>query len=155
MKRGSRRKNIRRAHQKLRAGVSAVSPSPTRRRDTTPVPVDSRSHVFFPPRVCMFCGDLNPEAHHICGKANDNDLTGDLCQKDHIEIHEDLRATGVDLSHDTCRTVLERLGDILVAVGTFLIRLGTTLCEWAGKLLGIVLALDQHYPQWRDLPEAY
>lgn len=155
MKRGSRPKNIRRVQQRLSTGVSAVPPSPTRRRDATHVTDDSFSRVSSPPRVCMFCGDVNPEAHHICGKSNDNDLTGDLCQRDHMEVHEDLRTAGVDLSHAAHRTLLERVSDILVAVGTFLIRLGQTLCEWARKLLGLVLALDHHYPQWRDLPEAY
>ena len=155
MKSGSRRKNIPRAHQKRRAGGGVVSPSPTRRPDTSLVPDDSHSRLPLPPRVCMFCGELSPEAHHVCGKSNDNNLTGDLCRRDHVEIHEDLRATGVDLRHGVRRTVLERLGDVLVAVGTFLIRLGRTLCEWARRLSGFVLALDRHCPQWRDLPEAY
>ncbi len=108
-----------------------------------------------PPTPCIHCGEPASADHHCAGRANDNNLTAPVCDDMHREADADLRSAGVDLSHDAPRTMLERLIDVLIGVGNFLIRLGQTLCEWAKRLFGFLQALDSNYPGWRTLPEAH
>lgn len=114
---------------------------------------------------CVFCGRETPEAfrqigysvgeeHHVAGEANDPTLTVFLCRGCHDAQTELHRILDVHLRHDEIRPWLEIFVDILRAVGSFLINLGEKLVDWAERLLAFIRALDTHFPQWRDLPEA-
>ena len=109
--------------------------------------------------ACVRCGKGDPETplvdHHVVGRANDKELTAPLCPPCHAEADEALRVAGVNLRHDVSPTVPERLADMLIAIGGFLISLGETLCDQARKLLAFVQALDTHCPQWRVLSGAH
>ncbi len=117
-----------------------------------------------PTAPCVFCGRETPaafrrigrsvvEADHVAGIANDPDLTVPLCPGCHDAQTELRRVYDVDLRHQK-RPWPETLVDILKAIGLFLKSLGDKLMDYAERLRAFLDALDTHWPQWRQLPEA-
>ena len=118
---------------------------------------------FGPDDQCLFCGYSNPAAltridrrllhnHHVVFKATDEELTVVLCLNHHAEVHEDLRREGVSMTRPA--TVPELVANALRALKTFLPKLGDACDRWAEMLEGFVVALEEHFPAWRDLTQA-
>jgi hypothetical protein len=113
--------------------------------------------------VCMCCGNEDfwalmkvPEkllqGHHVAGQAHDPELTACICLNCHFIEHENLRREGVSLKPS--RSFLERLAEILTAIGAFLRTLADRCVIWAEQLLNLVGILDRDFDGWREIPEA-
>lgn len=119
-----------------------------------------------PDAVCVLCGETRPEVlirvpwsflhqnHHVVGEANDAKLTAVLCLNCHAKETELQRLHGVNLYRDRMRTLPEILVSILRAVAAFLHSLADRFEDWAERLAAFIAALDAHFPEWRELPEA-
>ncbi|GEM_PF-1447362 len=113
--------------------------------------------------TCLLCGIANVdalmpvprsilEAHHVCGRANDGDLTVPLCRNCHAEVTEGYREAGVPLNRPP--TLLHKLAAILRALGAFLSAVGRTCTSIAESLIALVARLDALFPIWRTWQEA-
>jgi hypothetical protein len=92
------------------------------------------------------------EAHHIVGRANDEQLTVPLCRNCHAEITEGYRDAGVPLNRPP--TLLHKLAAILRALGAMLMALGQRCAAWAEALARLIQRLDSGFPSWRACAEA-
>jgi hypothetical protein len=124
-----------------------------------------RSRKLPPDAACLLCGKTTPEAlllakrsllesHHVVAEANDPDLEVPLCRDCHAEITEGMLSAGVDHRHERVRTVPEVLVSIFRALASFFRALADACDKWAGQLLELISALDDHDPCWRELPGA-
>lgn len=113
--------------------------------------------------VCMFCGTDEfwalikapqkiLQEHHVAGRAHDSGLTACICQNCHARIHEILRSDGISLRPKS--SFLERLAEILAAIGSFLRVLADRCVHWAERLLDLVRILDERFGTWRETAEA-
>lgn len=111
-------------------------------------------------RCCRWCGGtdhLQPialEEHHASGRANDPALTILLCRSCHGYAHDLLRLHEVNLSHAAQRSLPDVVVAVLVGIALTLIEWGRRLFYWAHRLDCLCAALDDTYPDWRQLPEA-
>jgi len=127
-----------------------------------------RARQLPPDAACLTCGITNPvvlrldgtskpvllsEEHHIAGWQVDNDLVAAQCHNCHAIRHEQLRDRGIDLRHRTPNG-LEQLLTWLVGVAEFLQALVKSAFRFATWLAAFIPALDQAFPEWRQLPEA-
>ena len=92
------------------------------------------------------------EAHHVVGRANDEDLTVPLCRNCHAEVTEGYRDAGVALNRPP--TLLHKLVAVLRALGAMLTALGQKCAAWAEALARLVARLDSSFPAWRTCTEA-
>ncbi|MFN8675492.1 MAG: hypothetical protein U0Z70_03850 [Thermomicrobiales bacterium] len=122
-----------------------------------------RSRTLGPNAACVLCGYRNPEAllqrpcalleaHHVCARANDPELTVILCRNCHAEVTERQRIAGV--SFGTPATLLHQLLAALVSLAVFLLDLGQRMQTWTVALQAFLVRLDQELPTWRTWPEA-
>ena len=101
-------------------------------------------------KACIFCGSkTNLDAHHICGKDNDKDLTASICRLSHPAETALQVAAGIDLDH-TDRSFLERLVSILRSLALLFSQLGDKLREWADKIAAHIQFLDTQFPGWDE-----
>ena len=125
--------------------------------------IAKRERLFGDDPVCVHCGLANIaslmavqrsilEAHHIVGRANDEDLTVPLCRNCHAEITEGYRDAGVPLNRPP--TFLHQLAAILRALGAMLTALGQKCTAWAEALIRLIERLDAALPSWRECAEA-
>jgi hypothetical protein len=84
------------------------------------------------------CGYRNPvglvltERHHPLGQNHEPGLTIAVCQNCHAELHEELRAAGIDLKKDdSCKNTLV---SVLQALAVFFIALAAMLRTWAQRV---------------------
>lgn len=135
--------------------------------DPNPIRKDARNarrgRALGPSAACLFCDYRNPhglvrtnrsllEAHHVCGKANDADLTVVLCRNCHAEVTEGQRTAGV--SFGTPPTLLHQFLAALASLAVFLLDLGKRVLVWVGALERFLERLDRELPMWRTWPEA-
>jgi hypothetical protein len=110
--------------------------------------------------VCVLCGDANPvelrragrsvlEAHHLGGFANDARLTVVVCRNCHALLTEASRVSGVELSRDDARHLLERLEAVLRGQADFDELLAQRQRAWADELAAEAARLDRDLPGWR------
>ena len=122
-----------------------------------------RERVLGDDAACVLCGLAKMEsliavhrnvleAHHIVGRANDEELTVPLCRNCHAEITEGYRDAGVPLNRPP--TLLHKLAAILRALGAMLIALGQKCAAWAEALINLIQRLDSALPTWRNWAEA-
>lgn len=122
-----------------------------------------RERRFGSVTACVRCGITTPEtlvpmkrrfleAHHVCGRANDDDLTVPVCRNCHAILTEAQQAAGVTFALPP--TLLHQ---IIAALASFFAMLHD-LCErgmdWVDALSGLTVDLDTAYPEWRSLPHA-
>ncbi len=88
--------------------------------------------------ACPRCGYRNPvglvltEQHHPVGQNHEPGLTFPVCRNCHAELHEELRAAGIDLRKDaSCRNTLVI---VLRALAVFLKELAAMLLMWAQRV---------------------
>jgi hypothetical protein len=114
--------------------------------------------------ACVLCGKQTPEAliridrsilelHHPLTKAAAPELTVPVCLNCHREATEGQLQAGVNM-HGKGRSVPEVVVSALRSLGVFFQQLGAWLLALAEQVSLLVGALDQHHPQWRELPEA-
>jgi hypothetical protein len=135
--------------------------------DPNPIRTDARrarrERTLGPGAACALCGYANPdgllrvkcsllEAHHVCARANDPELTVVLCRNCHAEVTEGQRAAGV--SFGAPPTVLHQFVAALASLAVFLLDLGQRLAAWSEALAALVPKLDLALPEWRSWPEA-
>ncbi len=89
------------------------------------------------------------EAHHVVGRANDEDLTVALCRNCHAVVTERYRDAGVSLNRPP--TVLHQLSAILRAQSALLIDLGHRGVLLADALCQLIALLDREFPSWRAI----
>ena len=135
----------------------------------TPDPIKSdarrarRERRFGPDAACARCGVSTPEtlvaarrtileAHHACGRANDDALTVPVCRNCHAILTEGQRAAGADFARPP--TVLHQIAAALASFFAFLHDLCERGMAWAGALSNLTAELDASFPTWRDLPSA-
>lgn len=113
---------------------------------------------------CVSCGESDPVAlkqrrqtiiqgHHIGGEDNDAEMIENRCLNCHKKVTELQNQCGVDLSRHP-KNLLERHRNVLKGQAASRIDEGKRNLEWELKLEKLMLALDQHFPDWRKLPEA-
>jgi hypothetical protein len=113
--------------------------------------------------VCCICGYANPTAlvlagrtllenHHAAGKVHDPKPTVPICRNCHAELTAGLLDAGADMRKQP--TVLERLAIILLSLGTLFVALGEAMYRYADDILRLVDSLNEHFKNWRRLPEA-
>ena len=107
------------------------------------------------PIGCVVCGETRPfalhsrEGHHIAGKANDSDLTGNICFNCHAAVHEDLRTLEVPMRYKDGPTPIQRLVSLLLSVGSLLQDIGERLIAWAALMSSLVeLNPNLIVPNW-------
>jgi hypothetical protein len=114
--------------------------------------------------ACLLCGLANIDtltlvsrsvldAHHVVGRANDDELTTPLCRNCHAEVTEGYRDAGVPLNRPP--TILHKLAAILRALGNLLSALGRKLSAWAETLIRLIQRLDAELPAWRSVEGAH
>jgi hypothetical protein len=114
--------------------------------------------------ACVTCGEADPvvlksgrsvlEAHHLAGRANDPDMTADVCLNCHRKLTNAQRDCGVPLAADPQRSLLDRLVAWLRGLAVFCQHLAQNLLDTAHQLERCVAGLDREHPAWRSLPEA-
>jgi hypothetical protein len=114
--------------------------------------------------TCVTCGEADPlvlksgrsvlEAHHLAGRANDADMTADVCLNCHRKLTDAQRNSGVPLAADPQRSLLERLVGWLRGLAVFCQHLAQNLLDTAHQLERCIAGLDREYPAWRSLPES-
>ena len=92
------------------------------------------------------------EAHHVCGRANDESLTVPVCRNCHAMLTEGQRSAGV--SFDPPPTLLHQLAAALLSLFVMLHDLSERGMAWAHALVELAADLDASYPEWRALPSA-
>ena len=114
--------------------------------------------------ACMFCGETrlemlrrvkrsSLEAHHVFGEDNDPEATVIVCANCHGPATEKQLQCEVDLWRHPKKS-LERLVNVLRGFASFFLMAVETLLDWAERVTNLMNALDAHYPEWRNLPEA-
>jgi hypothetical protein len=93
------------------------------------------------------------ENHHVGGEANDPDLTIVLCLNHHRIATERQRRCGVELCHQP-KNVLEMIHNADKGRASFALLEGGLLLERAECIARLINALDEKFPEWRNLPEA-
>lgn len=112
--------------------------------------------------ACVLCGFTNIdaliplgrnilEAHHIVGRANDDELTVPVCSNCHRVLTAGYLDAGVSLHRPP--TLLHKLVAILRALGVMLLAIGNTCVEWADQLIALIARLDEKLPTWRVIEE--
>jgi hypothetical protein len=92
------------------------------------------------------------QEHHINGRANDPTTTVLLCLRCHAELHENARDAGASLAPPT--NVLDRAISVVrlhIALTQLML---DTQADLATDLALVCASLDEHFPGWRQLPEA-
>ena len=92
------------------------------------------------------------EAHHIVGRANDDELTAPLCRNCHAELTEGYRNAGVPLNRPP--TLLHKLLAVLRAFAAMFAALAQRCAGWAEELRSLIEWLDASFPNWRTFEEA-
>lgn len=92
------------------------------------------------------------EAHHIVGRANDDELTVSLCRNCHAELTEGYRDAGVPLNRPA--TVLHKLVAVFRALAAMFAALAQKCAAWAEALRRLIERLDSSLPEWRTFEEA-
>jgi hypothetical protein len=108
---------------------------------------------------CSQCGrtktdGVRLEWHHTAGRWNERSVVVRLCREHHVEAHELAKREGLELRD--CKqhpNLLERLPDVLVGNGRYLVTLGETLITLAHQIVLLTAALERKFPAWRELPE--
>jgi hypothetical protein len=90
--------------------------------------------------------------HHINGCANDPRTTVLLCLNCHAEIHENARDEMASL--ETPTNVLDRVTSVLRLHKALTQLMLDTQADLATDLARVCASLDEHIPNWRQLPEA-
>ncbi len=117
---------------------------------------------FGPKPVCVLCRIRSAEvlmkvhwslvhSHHVLGKNNDPNVTVPVCLNCHAILTEMNRRYGVSM--ETPANLLEHLIAVLRALGVFLPVLGESLFKLADQLSRFMKALDEKYPEWRNMKE--
>jgi len=92
------------------------------------------------------------ERHHVCGKANDPDLTVPVCRNCHAILTEGQNAAGVTFT--TPPTVLHQIAAALCSLFSMLHDLSEVGMTWAHALTNLADELDIAFPEWRKLQHA-
>ncbi len=122
-----------------------------------------RERRFGSGAACVRCGIAEPEtliatrrtlleAHHVCGRANDDGLAVPVCRNCHAILTESQQAAGVRFTPPP--TSLHQIAAALVSLFAFIVELGERGMNWARALFDLASELDAAYPAWRDLPSA-
>ena len=122
-----------------------------------------RKRKLGPNPVCALCSFDQPEgmklvprsfieAHHVVGKAHDPNLTVPLCKRCHVVITEVNQRNGATM-HKTAN-LLDYAITVLRALGGFFPLLGESFDKTAERLSQFSKALDERYPEWRNMKEA-
>lgn len=123
----------------------------------------NRARRFALNASCVRCGISEPEtlvpvrrafleAHHVCGRANDDALTVPVCRNCHAVLTERQRAAGV--TFEPPPTLLHQIAAALLSLFAMLHELCEIGMDWVAALSGLVDDLDIAYPSWRQLPHA-
>jgi hypothetical protein len=135
--------------------------------DPNPIRTDARrarrTRILGPDAACALCGYLTPEAlipmkrtlleaHHVCTRDNDPDLTVPLCRNCHAEMTEAQRAAGVCFASPP--TLLHQLASALASLAAMFAAIGDRFAFWAAALATLVATLDREVPAWRSWPDA-
>src|SRR5438046_6692910 len=118
-----------------------------------------RRQKLGPDARCFSCGVSNPvqlmqigksvlEEHHPYGYAHEPSRTCVVCLNCHALYSAAQLDDGVPLTPQS--TVVERLHEVIAALGAFLGVLGDVLLEWADRLAAFIRGLDQNYGDWRN-----
>ena len=91
---------------------------------------------------------------HPAGDANAPEPVRVLCRNCDAVFTEAQRDVGADLSHRPDRTPTELVEGGLRSLTPFLEDLAKQHEEWADNLLDHIAMLDDHFPEWRQLPDA-
>jgi hypothetical protein len=113
--------------------------------------------------ACTLCGLTTPDAliavrrallevHHVCGRANDADLTVPVCRNCHAVLTEGQRASSVSLTYPP--TILHQVAAALASFFTFLHHIAERGMAWSDALSRLITELDSAFPAWRELPSA-
>ncbi len=113
--------------------------------------------------ACARCGITTPEtlvtanrtileAHHVCGRANDEGLTVPLCRNCHAILTEGQRAAGATLTQPP--TLLHQVAAALSSLFVFLRDVGERGPAWVAAISNLIADLDRAFPAWRNLPSA-
>lgn len=112
--------------------------------------------------VCARCGERDPvafnevrvrflDAHHVCGRKQEPELTILLCASCHRKLGLLLTELGLDATEP--ETLLHRIRNILLGLSTFFGDLADQLGHWAQELHELILQLDEMVPEWRETLE--
>jgi len=118
---------------------------------------------FGPNPVCILCRFNLPEgfilvpwslieAHHVAGRAHEPDLTVPVCKNCHAILTELNRCNGATMQQTA--NLLEYIITVLRALGGFFPILGESFAQTAERLSQFAEALDERYPEWREMKEA-
>jgi hypothetical protein len=121
-------------------------------------------HRFGDAPACLRCGISEPEAlvpirrrlleaHHICGRANDESLTVPVCRNCHAVLTEGQRSAGV--TFELPPTLLHQLAAALLSLFAMLHELCERGMQWAHAISNLATELDTTFPEWRSLPSAH
>lgn len=122
-----------------------------------------RTRTLSEDATCVRCGMANLAAlvegaanlledHHVVGRRHDGGLTIPLCRNCHAILTEDNRRAGADMRQQP--SLLERIVNVLRALGAFFSDLAQRFFDWAERLARLVAGFDRIAPQWREMPEA-
>lgn len=118
----------------------------------------ARRKRSLPPNAMCICGENRPEAlevDHPAGHANAPDLVIVRCKNCHASFSEAQRDVGADLSHRPERTRAEMAEAGMRSLAPHHEELARQHEEWADDLLDHFAMLDDHFPEWRQLPGAH
>lgn len=102
--------------------------------------------ALVPARRCLL------EAHHVCGRGNDESLTVAVCRNCHAVLTERQRSAGV--TFEPPPTLLHQLAAALLSLFAMLHDLSERGMAWAHALVKLASDLDTNFPEWRALPSA-
>ncbi len=114
--------------------------------------------------ACVLCGVTTPETlvavrrallekHHVCGRANDADLTVPVCRNCHAVLTEGQRAAGVTFTAP--QTLLHQIAAALASFFAFLHDFAERGMAWTDALSHLITELDSAFPTWCELPSAH
>ncbi len=122
-----------------------------------------RERRFGSGTACVRCGITTPEtlvpmkrrfleAHHVCGRANDDGPTVPVCRNCHAILTERQQAVGVTFTPPP--TALHQIVAALASFFVFEHAMSERGMDWVAALSGLIADLDTAYPEWRSLPHA-
>lgn len=122
-----------------------------------------RAQRFGTDGACARCGVSEPrvlvpirkrllEAHHVCGRAHDDELTVPVCRNCHALLTDAQLAAGVQLEPPP--TILHQVAAALASLFSLLHELSERGLDWVRQLELLATDLDSTYPGWRDLRSA-